>query len=246
MINEILIFTFTAGLVAAFNPCGILMFPAYIGYQLKFLDMSDSKKLVSLLLIMKSLSLGIYTSFGFVTLFAISGFLLALFGSLIRDWIPLFGLLVGIFLVITGLFLLIFQKKIMILFFSRASSIGSGIKNQNLSMFIFGIGYGLASLSCALPIYLAAIGLVIGTGIDFINIIFYSLIYASGMSLVLIGTSLGVVLFKHSVNQFVSKISKYVEQVGIVLMILAGIFIIHYWLVGSGSTIFYDSIIELF
>ena len=132
----------------------------------------------------------------------------------------------------------------MVLFLSRATSFGSQIKNQNLSMFVFGIGYGLASLSCALPIYLAAIGLVLGTGIDFINIIFYNLVYASGMSL--IGTSFGVVIFKQSISQFVSRISKFVEQTGTVLMILAGIFIIYYWLIGTGSIIFYDSFKDLF
>ena len=88
--------------------------------------------------------------------------------------------------------------------------------------------------------------MVLGTGIDFINIIFYNLVYASGMSLILIGTSFGVVIFKQSISQFVSRISKFVEQTGTVLMILAGIFIIYYWLIGTGSIIFYDSFKDLF
>ena len=244
--SEIVIFTFSSGLVAAFNPCGILMYPAFIGYQLKFISTSSSNTLISKSIILKSLLLGLCASLGFVVLFAFSGFLLALFGSLIRDWIPLVGLFIGVILVIIGLFLLLSRKKMMVLFLSRATSFGSEIKNQNLSMFVFGIGYGLASLSCALPIYLAAIGLVLGTGIDFINIIFYNLVYASGMSLILIGTSFGVVIFKQSISQFVSRISKFVEQTGTVLMILAGIFIIYYWLIGTGSIIFYDSFKDLF
>ena len=244
--SEILIFTFSAGLVAAFNPCGILMYPAFIGYQLKFINTSNSNTLISPTLIFRSLLLGIFTSLGFVFLFALSGFLLALFGSLIRDWIPLFGLLIGIILIFVGLYLLVSKKKMMILFLSRATSLGSEIKNQNLSMFVFGIGYGLASLSCALPIYLASIGLVLGTGINFINIIFYSIVYALGMSLILIGTSFGVVMFKQSINKFISRISRSVEQIGIILMIIAGLFITHYWLLGTGSIIFYDSLKELF
>ena len=158
----------------------------------------------------------------------------------------MFGLLIGIILIFVGLYLLVSQKKMMILFLSRATSLGSEIKNQNLSMFVFGIGYGLASLSCALPIYLASIGLVLGTGINFINIIFYSIVYALGMSLILIGTSFGVVMFKQSINKFISRISRSVEQIGIILMIIAGLFITHYWLLGTGSIIFYDSLKELF
>ena len=96
------------------------------------------------------------------------------------------------------------------------------------------------------PIYLASIGLVLGTGINFINIIFYSIVYALGMSLILIGTSFGVVMFKQSINKFISRISRSVEQIGIILMIIAGLFITHYWLLGTGSIIFYDSLKELF
>jgi len=243
---EVLIFTFSSGLIAAFNPCGVLMFPAYIGYQLKLINQIDSQKSIIFALIIKALSLGIFTSLGFVVLFGSMGLLLGLFGSLIRAWIPLLGLIIGILLIIIGIFFLGFRTKINIIFLSRASSIGSGIKNQNLGMFIFGIGYGIASLSCALPIYLASIGLVLGTGLDIINIIFNSLIYALGMGVVMIATSVGVVVFKHSINSFVSKISRSVEFIGSIMMIIAGIFIIHYWLLGTGSNFFYDSIKDIF
>ena len=243
---EVLIFTFSSGLIAAFNPCGVLMFPAYIGYQLKSINQIDSQKPVVFALFIKALSLGIFTSLGFVVLFGFMGLLLGLFGSLIRAWVPLMGLIIGVLLIVFGVFLLGFRTKINILFLSRASSLGSGIKNQNLGMFVFGIGYGIASLSCALPIYLAAIGLVLGTNLNISNIIFNSLIYAFGMGVVMISTSVGVVIFKHSVNSFVSKISRSVEYIGSVLMIIAGIFITHYWLLGTGSNLFYDSIKDIF
>ena len=243
---EVLIFTFSSGLIAAFNPCGVLMFPAYIGYQLKSINQINSQKPVVFALFIKALSLGIFTSLGFVVLFGFMGLLLGLFGSLIRAWVPLMGLIIGVLLIVFGVFLLGFRTKINILFLSRASSLGSGIKNQNLGMFVFGIGYGIASLSCALPIYLAAIGLVLGTNLNISNIIFNSLIYALGMGVVMISTSVGVVIFKHSVNSFVSKISRSVEYIGSVLMIIAGIFITHYWLLGTGSNLFYDSIKDIF
>ena len=61
------------------------------------------------------------------------GLLLGLFGSLIRAWVPLMGLIIGVLLIVVGVFLLGFRTKINILFLSRASSLGSGIKNQNLA-----------------------------------------------------------------------------------------------------------------
>ena len=112
---EILIFTFSSGLIAAFNPCGVLMFPAYIGYQLKSINQIDSQKSIIFALIIKALSLGIFTSLGFVVLFGSMGLLLGLFGSLIRAWIPLMGLIIGILLIIFGIFLLGFRTKINII-----------------------------------------------------------------------------------------------------------------------------------
>ena len=86
---EILIFTFSSGLIAAFNPCGVLMFPAYIVYQLKLINQIDSQKSIIFALIIYSLSLGIFTSLGFVVLFVSMGLLLGLFGRFIIAWIPL-------------------------------------------------------------------------------------------------------------------------------------------------------------
>ena len=100
---EVLIFTFSSGLIAAFNPCGVLMFPAYIGYQLKSINQIDSQKSIIFALIIKALSLGIFTSLGFVVLFGSMGLLLGLFGSLIRVWVPLLGLIIGILLIIIGI-----------------------------------------------------------------------------------------------------------------------------------------------
>ena len=67
---------------------------------------SGSQKSIFFALIIKALSLGIFTSLGFVVLFGSMGLLLGLFGSLIRAWIPLLGLIIGILLIIIGIFFL--------------------------------------------------------------------------------------------------------------------------------------------
>ena len=52
-----LFFAFSAGSVAAFNPCGIAMFPAYIGFQL------DQKKSQESFVSLISLGESNFTSF---------------------------------------------------------------------------------------------------------------------------------------------------------------------------------------
>ena len=141
---EVLIFTFSSGLIAAFNPCGILMFPAYVGYQLKSINQIDSQKPVVFALFIKALSLGIFTSLGFVVLFGFMGLLLGLFGSLIRAWVPLMGLIIGVLLIVIGVFLLGFRAKINILFLSIIflfnNQIASAMLFENHSEYIIVLG----------------------------------------------------------------------------------------------------------
>ena len=66
---DVLLFAFSAGLAAAFNPCGIAMFPAYVGYQLGTLDLKQG--LVQG--VISSLALGLSATMGFVTLFGSVG-----------------------------------------------------------------------------------------------------------------------------------------------------------------------------
>ena len=54
-----LVFAFSAGFVAAFNPCGAVMFPAYIGYQLDTFRAADN--------LFRSTIQGIILGFAFMT-----------------------------------------------------------------------------------------------------------------------------------------------------------------------------------
>ena len=56
-------FAFTAGIIAAFNPCGMAMFPAYVGYQIGSISGSNSV----LRLTITGLTRGVAVTLGFVT-----------------------------------------------------------------------------------------------------------------------------------------------------------------------------------
>ena len=74
-----LVFAYTAGFVAAFNPCGAAMLPAYIGYQLD--SVRSSKGLISTTFF--ALLLGFTASLGFVVVF---GFVSIAFFCFIIIW----------------------------------------------------------------------------------------------------------------------------------------------------------------
>lgn len=224
-------FAFTAGVAAAFNPCGAAMFPAYVGYQLDTATV-ERHPLASGA---RGVIMGLAVTAGFLVVFGGVGLILALGGRLIGKFLPFLGLGVGVAIMALGLWLIISRRKIGIMAASRVDlGGGKGIRQ----VFLFGIAYAVASLSCALPIYLAAVGIVIGQTLSaatFIDTILASVTYGIGMGSILMAATLGVVFFKEIVQKGMRKIFPLIEPIGNLAMVGAGAYLIYYWTAGSGS-----------
>ena len=89
-----ILFAFTAGTVAAFNPCGAAMFPAYVGFHLSKSSSSRSP----LFILLKGLSIGFTLTIGFVVVFGVFGIFLALGFRLFGSLLPFIGLGIGAFI----------------------------------------------------------------------------------------------------------------------------------------------------
>ena len=121
-------------------------------------------------------------------------------------------------------------------------------RNRHLDTFYFGIAYAIASLSCALPIFLAAVGLVVGTGVslrDFSNIIVGTFAYSLGMGIVMTFVTITTLFFEETVSVLVNKLTEYVNLVGSTAMVLAGVYIVYYWTLGDGSELLFMRISAL-
>lgn len=226
-----ILFAFSAGMVAAFNPCGAAMFPAYVGFHLSKSSGSQSP----LYILLKGALTGVTLSLGFVVVFGVFGILMALGFRLVGNVLPFVGLGVGLSIFIAGVWLITMQRSLSIPFFSNIS-FGS-LKGMN-QMFLFGIAYALASLSCALPVFLSAVGIVVGSGISMLrvtNVVFGSLAYSLGMGTIMIIVTLGVLYFENATQRLVNTLVPYVEMLGKISMLVAGGYIIAYWLLGDGS-----------
>ena len=225
------VFAFSAGLVAAFNPCGAAMFPAYVGYQLDTVSTARNP----LISAFRGVTLGLAATAGFIVVFGAMGLVLAGGGRVIGKFLPFAGLTVGVVIVALGLWLLISKRKIGIMAASRGNlGQGKGIKN----VFLFGIAYAIASLSCALPIFLAAVGIVAGQTLSAGGVtetLLGSVTYGLGMGAVLVAATLGVVFFKEVVSKGMRFVFRYVEPVGNLAMVGAGSYLIYYWTVGTGG-----------
>ena len=242
MIDLPLLFAFSAGMVAAFNPCGAAMFPAYVGYQLY----GDSNRNNLLVDSFRAILVGLVTTAGFIIVFGIVGLIVAAGGSVIGQYLPLAGLLVGIIITAFGISLIVFKKKLGFIAASRINlGQGKGIRN----VFLFGIGYAVASVSCALPIFLAAVGIVTGKAVTTYSVletIISSLSYGFGMGVVMIAVAIGAVFFKELVRKILRKVFPLVEPLGNLAMVGAGVYLIYYWSIGDGSDLLFLRLEQIF
>ena len=235
-----LFFAFSAGAAAAFNPCGAAMFPAYVGYHIGIAQKSTDTSYLSILgVLLKGFRLGGLVTIGFLSVFGIIGILLSLGVRFVAPVLPFVGIAVGTLIGILGFWLLITGKDFV---FISLSTVKFGGLNSGLSTVFFGMAYALASLSCALPIFLAAVGIIVGAGLSTgktLEIILGTISYSFGMGFVMTGITMGALLFEEALSRLIADVLKWMNIVGKLAMMAAGIYINFYWLAGEGSIVFW-------
>ena len=225
-------FAFGAGVAAAFNPCGFAMLPAYMGLYLGVGANEERSSFVSQL--GRALLVGISVTAGFVLLFAVAGSIIGLGArSVVGSILPWLGLGIGILLVLAGAWLLRGGEIYTALAQQAATRLGNPGSSNVRGYFLFGLSYGVASLSCTLPIFLAVIGSSFAAS-DIVTSFSQFVLYALGMGVVIIALTLSMALFKGAMLGGMRRVMPYVHPIGTWLMIVAGTYIVFYWLTLGG------------
>lgn len=221
-------FAFGAGLAAAFNPCGFAMLPAYMGLYLGVDDRTDGASFLAR--IGKSLLIGGSVTLGFILLFAAAGAVIGLGArSAVGSVLPWLGLGIGALLTLVGAWLLGGGKLYTALAQQAATKFGNPGQANVRGYFLFGLSYGMASLSCTLPIFLTVIGASFAAASVWAAFAQF-ILYALGMGAVIITLTLGMALFKGAMVGGMRKVMPYMQPVGAWLMLVAGTYIVFYWL----------------
>lgn len=215
-------FAFTAGLVATVNPCGWAMLPSFISYYLGSKEEDFEQRPITSR-IREGITLGFLVTAGFLTIFGIAGYVISAGLRFIVQWMPLAAIGIGIFLALLGIWL----------FTGKSLPFSLPTPNMNLntrnpkSVFLFGVAYAVASLSCTLPIFLAVVGAGLeAAGTGAMAVMFGA--YGAGMAVVLLVVSLGAVLLKDTVTLWFNRFLPYVHQFGAAMLIIAGTYLIWY------------------
>ena len=221
-------FAFSAGMVSSVNPCGFAMLPAYLGLYLgDSAGEGDRAGLASRL--ERAVLVGGTVTTGFVVLFTVVAVPIGLGARGIVGMFPWVGLTIGVLLAIAGAYLLVGGNLYNNLAIRLSSKMGNARTNSVRGYFTFGLGYGMASLSCTLPIFLAVIGGTF-TADTFLVSLLQFLLYGLGMGSVILVLTLGMAVFKGAVVAGLRKVLPYVGTISAVMLLVSGAFIVYYWL----------------
>ncbi len=215
-----LAFAFTAGVFATVNPCGWAMLPAFVSYYLGSReDDFEARSLPRRLA--EGLLLGVLVTAGFLLIFGLAGFVISAGLRAIVFYMPFAALAVGLTLVALGVWLLAGNTLPLSL-----PQIQVDLQARNpRSVFLYGVAYALASLSCTLPIFLAVVGASLATaGLGGAATMF--LAYGAGMATVLMAVAVSAALVKGAVAEGFRRLLPYVHRVGAALLIVAGLYLI--------------------
>lgn len=219
-------YAFALGAVAAFNPCGFALLPAYLGLYLRD-GVTGSEGGPRL-----SRSIGVAATVGatFTALFGAVGAVFEIGSVFIVRSLPWVGLGVGVLLVVIGGLTLSGRHLASSVPQRVASRIGRGAGASGMRGYAaFGLAYGAASLGCTLPLFLALMGTATAASGRFSALIAFA-VYGAGMASVLgvLTVAAGVVSF--GILGRVRGLVRIVSGLGAALLLLSGGYVVYYWL----------------
>jgi cytochrome c biogenesis protein CcdA len=222
-----------AGMVAAVNPCGFPMLPAYLGL---FVGTGATSERIPGIgrRVMRAIIVSLTMTAAFVLLFAGAGIALSRGLHAVTQAFPAIGLAVGVLMVLIGGWM-VAGGTLYVDLGERAAdrfrglARGAGIP----AYFAYGIAYALVSLSCTLPIFLVIVGGA-GTSSGPGAALLQFILYATGMGLVITLLTVGISLLQAAAVRSVRVVLPLVQPVSAALLLLVGAYLVYYWLTVGG------------
>lgn len=213
-----ILFAFSAGMVATVNPCGFAMLPVYLSMFL-----TDGEENSSRSGVVTGLKVGTIVTGAFVVTFLVVGAVFQIVSRTVVRYVPWAALVIGVAVIAAGVVVLSGRH----LGF-RAFDLRFGKERSTKSVATFGVAYGLASVSCTLPIFLAVAAAATGAA-NLLQGVAVFAAYGLGMGIVLVALAVAVATSRDTLVARMRRLLPYVERIGGWLLVASGLFIVYYW-----------------
>lgn len=222
-------YAFGAGMVAAVNPCGFALLPAYLGLYLGAGEIPGGWTAIPRALVVS----GVVT-LSFVFLFGTVGLVLSAATSAVAVYFPWAGLVIGVLLVLAAGRMLAGRPIYGSLGNRLADRMGTPARRGGLWGYAaYGLAYGLASLGCTLPIFLTVVGSALVVH-GFLAGLLEFLLYGLGMGFLLAILTIAAAGFKRGALAPVRAFTRYANPASSVMLLMTGAYVVYYWLTLGG------------
>jgi cytochrome c biogenesis protein CcdA len=210
-----------AGGFATVNPCGFALLPAllsfYVGAEERDLPRAPTRAL-------QGVVVGLMVAAGFLAVFAVVGIPISLGATRVTQAIPSAGIVLGIVMALAGLASLMGRR----LSLSITHPFRATPERRPRTMLLFGIGYGIASLGCTLPVFLALIGASLATSGPVAGLVVFGA-YALGMASVLMALAIGAALLRDGLARALGRLVPHMSRIAGSLLLVVGVYLTYYW-----------------
>ena len=223
-----LAYPFSLGLVAAFNPCGFALLPAYLGYFIGVEQSDDARPssgAQALGAMLRAMAVALTLTAGFVVVFGAFGALFetVLSQGTVLDHIGYVTIAIGVIMALLGVWLLAGRAINL-----RLPKMNRGTGSRGFgSVFMFGVSYAVVSLSCTIGLFIAAVatsfsadGVANGTA-NFVA-------YGVGMGAVITFLTLALALARSSVVPAMRRMFRWINPVSGLVLIASGVYVANY------------------
>jgi len=204
---------FTAGMLAVLAPCALPMLPSYVAYYMN-LD-EDERSLGAIL------GFAFTVVAGFLTVFLVIGLLPSFALNKVSTRLEYVAPFIGALLMLIGLasgFSDVFDRM-------PAVNVSAPLKAGYRSFFLYGVGYGAASLACSLPVFVLLV-LQSATAGGPLRVVTMFMVYGLGAAAVMVPLTLAVAFSKDYVYQRLVWLLPRIKKINAAMLILAGLYMI--------------------
>lgn len=219
-------FALAAGLVAALNPCGFAMLPAYLTLVVLGPGGETTSRITA---VRRALVATGAMAVGFLAVFGTFGLVIAPLAASAQQYLPAITVLIGLALIGLGGWMLS-GRELTVLMPTLSKN---GVRNWGTptarlgSMFGYGLAYAIASLSCTIGPFLAVTGATFRTGSILDGIAAY-LAYGTGMAIVVGVLATAVALAGSAVTNGFRRLLPHINRIGGGLLVLVGAYVGYY------------------
>ena len=224
MDGELIGLAFAAGLVAALNPCGFAMLPAYLALVVR--GDADGERSDALTALSRAGAATAAMALGFITVFGTFGLLTIAAASTVQRYLPYVTVVIGVVLVALGVWLLLGRDLKALIPTSRTRWAPTARLG---SMFGYGLSYAVASLSCTVGPFLAVTGMAFKGGSRLGGVLVY-VAYAAGFTLVVGALAVAAALASSAVADRMRRIIPYLNRISGALLVVVGLYVSYYGL----------------